>query len=93
MARQQKNEPAKLESEMILQEGSEGFALYYTPNPCSKAVYISLHEVSDNIDITITNLLNNEPSNPDCAALTPPQMVHVLVVNGKSFDSNEVCRK
>ena len=58
-------------------------ALYYAPNTCALAPYITLSEANANFEVRPLNFRKNEHRSPDYLKLNPKHKVPLLIVEGQ----------
>jgi glutathione S-transferase len=57
--------------------------LYYAPNTCALAPYVTLTEAGANFDVRPLNFQRNQHRSPDYLKLNPKHKVPLLIVDGK----------
>lgn len=58
-------------------------ALYYAPNTCALAPYVTLSEANANFEVRPLNFRKNEHRSPDYLKLNPKHKVPLLIVEGQ----------
>ncbi len=62
--------------------------LYYAPNTCALAPFISLREAGADFKVKALNFCKKEQMASDFMAMTPKHKVPLLIVNGLGLSEN-----